>query len=72
MLSFDSLTRISLVLGIYKALHILYPEPAFADRWMQMPNSNPLFGGRTPLAFVLDAGLDGLFQLRRLLDGRRG
>jgi hypothetical protein len=37
-----------------------------------MPNSNALFGGRTPLAFVLDTGIDGLFQLRRLLDGRRG
>ena len=72
VLSFDTLTRISLVLGIYKALHILYPEPAFADRWMKMPNSNALFGGRTPIAFVLDASLDGLFQLRRLLDSRRG
>jgi hypothetical protein len=72
VLSFDTLTRISLVLGIYKALHILYAEPAFADRWMHMPNSNPLFGGRTPLAFVADAGIDGLFQLRRLLDSRRG
>ena len=72
VLSFDTLTRISLVLGVYKALHILYPEPAFADRWMQMPNANALFGGRTPLAFVVDAGLDGLFQLRRLLDSRRG
>jgi len=72
VLSFDTLTRVSLVLGIYKALHILYPEPAFADGWMGMPNSNALFGGRTPMAFVADAGLDGLFQLRRLLDGRRG
>ena len=72
VLSFDTLTRVSLVLGIYKALHILYPEPAFADRWMLMPNSNPLFGGRTPLAFGVDAGIDGLLQLRRLLDGRRG
>jgi hypothetical protein len=71
-LSFDTLTRISLVLGSYKALHILYPEPAFADQWMRMPNSNPLFGGRTPMAWVTDAGLDGLFQLRRLLDSRRG
>jgi hypothetical protein len=71
-LSFDTLTRISLVLGIYKSLQILYPEAAFADRWMRMPNANPLFGGRPPIAFVADAGLDGLFQLRRLLDGRRG
>ena len=71
-LSFDTLTRISLVLGIYRALQILYPEPAFADRWMRMPNINPLFGGRAPIEFVGDAGLDGLFQLRRLLDSRRG
>lgn len=71
-LSFDTLTRVSLVLGSYKALHILYPEPAFADQWMRMPNSHPLFGGRTPMAWVADAGIDGLFQLRRLLDGRRG
>ena len=72
VLSFDTLTRISLVLGIYKALHILYPEPTFADRWMLMPNSNPLFGGGTPLAFSVDAGIDGLLHVRRLLDGRRG
>ena len=72
VLSFDALTRISLVLGIYKALHILYPEPAFADAWMRMPNTNPLFGGQPPIAFVADAGLDGLFQVRRLLDSRRG
>jgi hypothetical protein len=72
VLGFDALTRISLVLGIYKALHILYPEPALADRWIRMPNGNALFGGRTPLAFAVDAGVDGLLQLRRLLDGRRG
>jgi hypothetical protein len=71
-LSFDALTRISLVLGIYKSLQILYPEPAFADRWIRMPNTNPLFAGRPPIEFVADAGIDGLFQLRRLLDGRRG
>jgi hypothetical protein len=72
VLSFDTLTRISLVLGIYKALQILYPEAAFADRWMQMPNGNPLFGGRTPVALVAATGVDGLLQVRRLLDARRG
>jgi hypothetical protein len=72
VLSFDTLTRISLVLGIYKALQLLYPEPAFADRWMRMPNANPLFGGTAPLSFVAENGVDGLFQVRRLLDARRG
>jgi hypothetical protein len=72
VLSFDTLTRISLVLGVYKALQVLYAEPAFADRWLRMPNANPLFGGRPPITFVIDNGIDGLFQLRRLLDSRRG
>lgn len=71
-LSFDTLTRISLVLGIYKNLQILYPEPEFADRWVRMPNSHVLFGGRPALSLMTDAGIDGLYQVRRLLDGRRG
>ena len=71
-LSFDTLTRISLTLGVYKALHVLYAEPAFADHWIRMPNTNALFGGRPPIAYLADAGLDGLFHLRRLLDSRRG
>lgn len=71
-LPFDMLTRISLVLGIYKALHILYPDPALADRWITLPNSNALFGGEPALALMTSAGMDGLLQVRRLLDARRG
>jgi hypothetical protein len=71
-LSFDTLTRLSLILGIYKSAQILYPEPAFADRWIRLPNSHPLFGGRPPIAFMVEGGVDALFQVRRLLDGRRG
>jgi hypothetical protein len=71
-LPYDMLIRISLVLGIYKDLHILYPEAGLADRWVNLPNSNPLFGGRTALAFMSEAGIDGLYQVRRLLDSRRG
>src|ERR1700745_2461032 len=41
-LSFDMLSRISLVLGIYKALHILYPQPELADQWIKLRNANPL------------------------------
>jgi hypothetical protein len=71
-LSFDTLMRISLLLGIYKDLHILYPEPDLADRWLKLPNNNPLFGGRPALAMMMESGMDGLYQVRRLLDGRRG
>ncbi len=71
-LSYDALVRISLVVGICKALHILYPEPELADQWVKLRNSNPIFGGGTPLALMIDGGIDGLHQVRRLLDGRRG
>jgi hypothetical protein len=70
-LSYDVLTRISLLIGIFKALHILYPD--FADRWMKLPNSNPIFGGRAPIAVMTaDGGIDSLYRVRRLLDARRG
>ena len=71
-LSYDQLERISLVLGIYKDLHILYAEPDLADRWVKLPNSNPLFGGRPALSLMVGGGMDGLYQVRRLLDSRRG
>ena len=71
-LPYDMLIRISLVLGIYKDLHILYPEEGLADRWIHLPNSNPLFGGSPALTLMTEGGIDGLQQVRRLLDGRRG
>jgi Protein of unknown function (DUF2384) len=71
-LSFDTLTRLSLILGIYKSLQVLYPDQGFADAWVRLPNSNKVFGGATPLSLMMDAGIDGLYRVRRLLDGRRG
>lgn len=71
-LTFDTLTRLSLLIGIYKSLQVLYPEPAFADRWPRIPNSHALFGGRPALTLMTDGGIDGLFRVRRLLDSRRG
>lgn len=69
-LSYDVLTRISLCLGIYKALHTLFGEPELADRWVKLPNSNVLFGGRPPINVMIHGGIDGLHQVRRLLDAR--
>jgi Protein of unknown function (DUF2384) len=71
-LPYDMLERISLVLGIYKALHILYPQAELADRWLRLANQNPMFGGKPPLELMIDGGIDGLYRVRRLLDARRG
>src|SRR5215467_3810321 len=67
-LPYDVLTRISLVFGIFKDLRILYPERSLADRWVNMPNSNPLFGGNTPANFMASGDIDALYRVRRFLD----
>src|SRR5690242_8587127 len=41
VLEVDCITRISYLLGIYKALHILYGDK-LADEWVHLPNSNPV------------------------------
>ena len=71
VLEVDRITRISYLLGIYKALHILYGDK-LADEWVHLPNSNPVFNGRAPLAFMLAGGLLAMHTVRRLLDARRG
>ncbi|WP_370542917.1 hypothetical protein [Halomonas sp. KM-1] len=45
-LDVNQLERMSLILGIYKALQILLPR---ADAWLRRPNHNPLFAGQLPL-----------------------
>jgi hypothetical protein len=71
VLDADKLTRISCLVGIFKALNILYSD-ALADTWVQLPNSNRIFAGQTPLAFMTKGGLTALQTVRRLLDARRG
>ena len=71
-LSYDTLTRLSLLFGIYKALHILYPDDAFADGWIKLPNANPLFANRAPLDVMVRGDVEAIYAVRRLLDGRRG
>ena len=67
----DELTRISLLIGIYKALNILYGH-RLADAWMGLPNTNPMFGGETPLEYVKRGGIPAFMRVRQLLDARRG
>jgi hypothetical protein len=67
----DKLTRVSLLVGIFKALNILYGTK-LADAWVQLPNSNPVFGGQTPLAYMLKGGMPSMLRVRQLLDARRG
>jgi|ERR1700730_8442242 hypothetical protein len=67
----DRLTRISLLTGVFKALNILYRKK-LADRWVALPNTNPMFGGVTPLAYMIRGGVPAMLRVRQLLDARRG
>ena len=70
VLDTDRLTRISYLVGIFKALNLLYDE-ALADAWVRLPNANPVFAGDTPLAYMIRGGIPALQVVRRLLDARR-
>jgi len=70
VLDTDRLTRISYVIGMFKALHILHGR-SLADEWVQLPNQNPIFAGQTPIAFMMRGGLPAMQTVRRLLDARR-
>ena len=67
----DRMTRISVLIGIFKALNILYSKN-LADRWVQLPNENPMFEGETPLAYMIKGGQPAMMRVRQLLDSRRG
>ncbi|MBA2684342.1 MAG: DUF2384 domain-containing protein [Gemmatimonadaceae bacterium] len=71
VLDADTLLRVSYLIGIFKALNILH-GPALADDWIRLPNTNRIFGGSTPLAYMLRGGVNAMQTVRRLLDARRG
>nr|WP_090693310.1 MbcA/ParS/Xre antitoxin family protein [Paraburkholderia phenazinium] len=71
-LGHDTLERLSLVLGIYKALQILLPQPAAADGWIKRPNSAAPFGGRRALDRMLAGNVSDLVAVRQYLDAMRG
>ena len=67
----DQLTRISLLIGIYKALNILFSQE-LADAWITLPNTNAMFGGESPVDYMKKGGIPAFVRVRQLLDARRG
>jgi uncharacterized protein (DUF2384 family) len=71
VLTQDELTRISLMIGIFKSLNILFNRK-LASQWISRPNSNPVFSNAPPLVLLVQSGMPGMLVVRRLLDSRRG
>lgn len=68
----DTLERISYLLGIFKALAILFPQADRADAWLRKPNLAPTFGGHSALERMLSGNVADLFVVRQYLDAQRG
>lgn len=67
----DALDRAGYLLGMHKALRLLFPEnPTLRYGWVHLRNRQ--LEGRTPLEVMLDEGLVGLARMARFLDFQRG
>ncbi len=68
----DVIERISYLLGVYKSLQILFPDPLQADAWLRKPNAAPMFGGQSALQRMLSGNVADLYVVRQYLDAQRG
>lgn len=66
----DGKARLSNIMGIHKALRIVFREAQRAYSWIKAPNA--AFGGRSALAVMLGGELTDLMRVRRYLDAERG
>jgi len=67
----DTLMRISLVIGIFKALNMYFGKP-WADRWVLLGNRGAMFSGGAPIDYMIHRGQPGMAQVRQMLDTWRG
>jgi hypothetical protein len=68
----ELLERVSLLLGIRKALEILDPserQKIVKKSFIKRPNSYKLFSGRPPLDLMVQGRVEDLWAIRRFLDG---
>ena len=66
----DDKARLSNLMGIHKALRIIFREPQRGYAWIKAPNK--ALGNRTALDVMLGGELTDLMRVRRYLDTERG
>ena len=66
----DGKARLSNLMGVHKALRLIFHDPARGYAWIKAPNVG--FGGRSALEVMLDGELTDLMRVRRYLDAERG
>ena len=66
----DGKARLSNLIGIHKALRIIFTEKQRGYDWIKAPNA--AFAGRSALQVMLGGELSDLMRVRRYLDAERG
>jgi hypothetical protein len=66
----DLKARLSNLMGIHKALRIIFREPQRGYDWIRAPNG--AFAGKSALDVMLGGELTDLMRVRRYLDNERG
>ena len=69
-ISRDGLARLSNLMGIHKALRIIFEEPQRGYDWIKAPNA--VFDGASALSVMLGGELTDIMRVRRYLDAERG
>ena len=68
--SHDTISRIGYLLGIHKALRVLFSNPDNVYGWISRENDD--FNGQTPLQRMLGGDVTDLAYVRGYLDALRG
>ena len=66
----DGKARLSNLIGIHKALRIIFREPQRGYAWMR--KANDAFAGRSAVEVMLGGELTDLMRVRHYLDAERG
>lgn len=69
-ISRDGCARLSNLMGIHKALRIIFTEPQRGYAWIRIGNS--AFAGASALDVMLGGELTDIMRVRRYLDATRG
>ncbi|MGO1749645.1 MAG: antitoxin Xre-like helix-turn-helix domain-containing protein [Marinobacter sp.] len=71
-LSNDTMERISYMLGIYKALQVLYPTHERANRRIRLKTTEVPFCGKSAMEFMTQGSMMNLMMTRQYFDAKRG
>lgn len=70
-LSQDQLERLSYILNIHQSLRIVFTNPENVYGFVNMPNDNAFFNGKTPLSLIATGSFGTLYEVYKRIDALR-